>query len=378
MKCPGCGLNNLGHVTHCVKCGAALAAPVADSRPFVSYPPRAGFFRGVWRRYYAFRRRRGKIHDEIVITVDTPEEKFQDRIHNRRRDGTFMGMLLSLPGMFGELARMVLTPAPGKKLSTFWLNLCPGLGFVCNRQYGRGLIFFLLWLGFLLPGLYYYGSYMGNLLMGGMFSVHFSALFDSYPYPFVRREIRSLGRTYAVLLMALLLFYGAVYQLSSRRIGFVTLTNNMFAPTFLREDMLLTLVRTQYNRGDHVRFRLDRYRALGRVGGRNYYFDPGIYLDRVIGLPGETVKIVDREIYVNGNKLGKEYGPLFPRNLYDMEIRLDDHSYLIINSLADFSVDITKKHCTVPLSSIEGRVFMIWQPMSRRRLVTSLPVDKGN
>ncbi len=78
--------------------------------------------------------------------------------------------------------------------------------------------------------------------------------------------------------------------------------------TIMRKDGVVGFrLFSKINRGDIVIFP-----ALKYVGDN----DDCLYVKRVIGLPGETVEIHDRTVYINGNPLKEDY---LPEEMSDQE-----------------------------------------------------------
>ncbi len=95
--------------------------------------------------------------------------------------------------------------------------------------------------------------------------------------------------------------------------------------------------------------------------------DPGTYyIKRVIGLPGETVQIVDSVIYINGEALEEDYG----RGAYFLAgsaadpVVLGEDEYFVLGDNRTNSIDSRYAVGKVRRSQITGRaVFRMW-PLS--------------
>lgn len=74
-----------------------------------------------------------------------------------------------------------------------------------------------------------------------------------------------------------------------------------------------------------------------QVGKEHSYFE----IKRVIGLPGETVKIKNGNIYINGNILEEKIktDPIQNGGLAEDEIKLDDNEYFIMGDNRNNSED---------------------------------------
>jgi signal peptidase I len=89
------------------------------------------------------------------------------------------------------------------------------------------------------------------------------------------------------------------------------------------------------------------------------------YIKRVIGLPGETIEIRARQVYIDGRPLDESYK--VHRNLRVTNIdqddypatRIPDNSYFCMGDNRDNSRD-SRSWGFVPRDYIKGRAFMIW------------------
>ncbi|MCD8012648.1 MAG: signal peptidase I, partial [Lachnospiraceae bacterium] len=94
------------------------------------------------------------------------------------------------------------------------------------------------------------------------------------------------------------------------------------------------------------------------------YQEDTYYIKRIIGLPGETVQIVDGEIYINGDELEESYGYEEIKNagLASTEITLGEQEYFVLGDNRNDSTDSREPSVgNITRDQIVGKaVFRVW------------------
>ena len=129
--------------------------------------------------------------------------------------------------------------------------------------------------------------------------------------------------------------------------------------TFQNGDQILvekvTKYMMEYDRFDIIVFK-PKYEAA-----------EGQYIKRIIGLPGETVQIIDGQIYVNGEVLAEQFGkdPIIYAGVANEPITLGAKEYFVLGDNREVSLD-SRYEVVGPVShsQIEGKVLLQIYPFS--------------
>lgn len=87
------------------------------------------------------------------------------------------------------------------------------------------------------------------------------------------------------------------------------------------------------------------------------------FIKRVIGLPGETIKVEDGKVYINGTPLDEPFIKEPPRLDYG-ERKIDDDKLLVMGDNRNDSDD-SRSWGFLPISRVEGKAVFIWWPPQR-------------
>lgn len=89
----------------------------------------------------------------------------------------------------------------------------------------------------------------------------------------------------------------------------------------------------------------------------------GLYIKRVIGLPGETVEIIGGEVHINGQALSEDYATISADDYY---IELGADEYFVLGDNRPASYDSREEDFGVISAGLfRGRVRAILWPMDR-------------
>ena len=98
------------------------------------------------------------------------------------------------------------------------------------------------------------------------------------------------------------------------------------------------------------------------------------YIKRIIGMPGETVKIGDDgTIYINGEVLEEKYGygETYPQEIEGTEVKLADDEYFVLGDNREVSLDSRFEEVgNIPRSIIIGRAWLRLYPFNEFGLLT--------
>lgn len=105
------------------------------------------------------------------------------------------------------------------------------------------------------------------------------------------------------------------------------------------------------------------------------WYAPRYLVKRLIGLPGDTIEIRGENVYVNGEILKDPFAvtrfSYFNVGPYGREgeaVTVPDDSYFVLGDNSANSVD-SRYWGFVPKKNMTGKVFVIWWPLNRIRLV---------
>lgn len=183
------------------------------------------------------------------------------------------------------------------------------------------------------------------------------------PQPMSARRRRNRRKYYLYETVSLLLFMAVVYLLCMGLIRYVVqrsvVEGSSMYPTMEDGDSLM-IDKISYRFREPERFEIIVFRY---PHGQDTY-----YIKRIIGLPGETVRIQDGRVYINGELLEESYGTDLIRNAgrANQEITLGTDEYFVLGDNRNVSSDSRDPSVgNVSIEQIVGRVMFRVYPFDR-------------
>lgn len=164
-------------------------------------------------------------------------------------------------------------------------------------------------------------------------------------------------------LISMLLYIAVVLALTFlvvRYVGQRTQVNgHSMEPTLYHQDNLIV---------DKISYRFKEPERFDIIVFPYQHEDNTYYIKRIIGLPGETVQILDGVIYLNGKVLEEGYGKeiMVSSGLALNEIQLGEDEYFVLGDNRNNSNDSRSEDVqNIKRSDIIGRAFIRIWPLSR-------------
>lgn len=241
-------------------------------------------------------------------------------------------------------------------LALFLSRLIPGLGQIYIRKWLWGIVFIAV------AGVLLVVGPKDPLLdagLGAVFAVF--ACYHAYASAPVRRE--TSNRTVLVVAVAILclsLLGSSTYLIKAHVVEAFALSADSMRPTLLRGDKILVRKTRSYvpSRGDVVVLRSPRHRDT-------------IYVKRVAALPGETIEIRDKTIYINGRIVqcpaldNIEHHSTGSFGIESQPYTVPQDSVFVLGDNSANSQD-SRHFGPIPRTDVIGRAYKIYWPLGRR------------
>ena len=135
--------------------------------------------------------------------------------------------------------------------------------------------------------------------------------------------------------------------------GVATVAGDSMQPTLATGDRVL-ITRLDYVVGTPARGDVAQLEIPGRDGA---------YLKRVVGLPGETVEIIDGVVHINGQALNEPYATLSDD---DFRVELGEDEYFVLGDNRPVSYDSREEDFgVISADCFRGKVRAIVWPFER-------------
>lgn len=158
------------------------------------------------------------------------------------------------------------------------------------------------------------------------------------------------------LIMAIVLYF-----LIDTVVGRVRVENISMQPTLHEGEFVLV---------NKLAYRLGNYQR-GDVVVFHYPRDPSEdYIKRLIGLPGDTVKVENGKVYVNGLELEESYIAAEPQ--YTSMWVVPDEELFVLGDNRNQSSD-SHSWGFVPVENVVGRALIVYWPLEELRILNEVP-----
>jgi hypothetical protein len=342
MQCPSCQFENMPGSSRCARCGGllALAAAAIDV-----HPPRASQLSrkipGLWTRIWWLRRAWGNFQPSLMRPLRQLVSRFDDTDF---------------------------------RLGTILRTIIPGWAHSYRRNRPRAIVFFFGFLALFIPGVLFLGTSLGSILLGLAFAWHVAAASDALVGRFATigdRFVFAIGCA-AVLGFALYLPAGGCLS----RVA-VPIQINQTIPPFAAGEVLWYNPSANVEPGDYVLYQIPDTSLGGAMNGHNArYFFRNQWINRVVAVAGQRVRLKKRQLYVDGM-----LSPWQPRlgdwGDFEFDTTLPGDTVLIppdalVPTGARMTESAWRRLSFVSRFSIDGPIFLRSHPLWRFSRITTI------
>ncbi len=337
MQCWNCDFENFPGAQACARCASSLELGHVDVTP-----PRAA-----------------RLHTATKLT----------RVGNRLR--------AKLPDLAALWRRTrILTPEPVDWRALAW-SLIPGLGHIKTRRLRLGMILLPAWIVMFVITLATVGLSWNSYPLTGMVAIHAVAFLSLFAANIAYEGIlmRSLFGL-VVFVGVRLLLYNPVISLGAQFLTVVHVDTTRHGAVVAADDALLCegawMRPATFRRGDIVLYRIEDFQEAGFIVRR------GMGVNRIVGVPGDHVKLSDGALLVNGVPPEEDempFGGRVPPN--DLNLQLGPRSYVVFTTFSRLNAfrgargrnrppaSLFRHLSVVRQDNIVGRVVVRLRPFSR-------------
>ena len=144
----------------------------------------------------------------------------------------------------------------------------------------------------------------------------------------MKNVVKEIFSTILYILVVLLGTYLLITFVGQR----TSVSGSSMEPTLSNNDQLIL---------DKISYRFSEPQRFDIIVFPFQYAEKTFYVKRIIGLPGETVQIIDGEVYINGELLGENYGKevMMYYGTAEEPITLGENEYFVLGDNRNNSKD---------------------------------------
>lgn len=164
-------------------------------------------------------------------------------------------------------------------------------------------------------------------------------------------------------ILSWVLYIGAVVALSYLIVTFVGVRTRVQG-----ESMMPTLHNQDHLIVDKLTYRFKDPERYEIIVFPYKYKENTHYIKRIIGLPGETVQIIDGAVYIDGELLGEDYGAeeMWEAGIAADPVTLGEDEYFVLGDNRNHSTDSRMPNVGVlKRKDLEGRAWVRIWPLDR-------------
>ncbi len=283
-----------------------------------------------------------------------------------------------------------------------WFSVIPGMGQIYNGQIFKAIPFLISFITLVTLFIAFIKQDISNWFMYATCGVIIIAFMDAFSTAVIKNQRSSVSKRqyfslffYGLFLMGFTLLMLQWY--SHGLFQLININNDSLSPYFENGDRICVNRCTYWfhtpQRGDIVFYQPHSFSAEDSQGNL-FIIGQDNFIERIIGLPGETVEFHDGNISINGNPLPQKNYPLVTTSMPGfLKIKLPSDSYFILQSVVPQPGDTLhdkffgilgeashhnasirdeenwQKSSVIPRNKIIGKPWFIYNPPSHRNFL---------